>query len=638
MWSNATSDFVSDYAAKRAAQLERAKALKEQREATSAPQQQNIVYPPPPSSSSSAGGYPLPSSGAGYDNASNYAGGNNYQQRYSQPSGTSNTIISPPSQQPLGGSMNPNTMGVYPPPLGGHQQGSSGSMSQLLAQHAGVMMVTELDFRKAAKLGIITPDQARQLWAVLSDQATTPSSSISVAPGVRPCAATGPSNPSSSQQLYGQQPQEYIPQQYAPAAQPVLSPSAASVAQKARERYSSSDMTLQDDESSSNGNMAAPRSAKGAVGGKAGGRGGGKPDWNSDFASCYPQEEESPSTEGYGAPPPPKSSTNKKQPAPKASYSSKPEWKAGGDDGASSNGYQEDDGSRQRTPPVTAQRVPPKLVGSRQAGGKQQQDSAPVEEFMPAKQPPAKGSSAASKPGLDDRPARAGGNQQQPQQQQQQQQPQQSQQRQPAAKPAGRGVPLRQQRQQQQQQQEEAEMEPPQQSPEEIAEFLRLKEEQRRQFEDALNEASTREPLIPCNLCGRTFRESVIDRHENACRVANKKRKAYDVKGHRLEGIEGIDEVPHYEPPPPPRSAMGNARGGAPASAAAKLPKWKVQHLQFQAFIKNGAKGEAAPPPDDRVACPHCSRKFAEDVAARHIPKCSNIFAKPKSLARPGKK
>ena len=38
------------------------------------------------------------------------------------------------------------------------------------------------------------------------------------------------------------------------------------------------------------------------------------------------------------------------------------------------------------------------------------------------------------------------------------------------------------------------------------------------------------------------------------------------------------------------------------------------------------------PPPtlavaDDRVACPHCNRKFKADVAERHIPKCN---ARPK--------
>ena len=50
----------------------------------------------------------------------------------------------------------------------------------------------------------------------------------------------------------------------------------------------------------------------------------------------------------------------------------------------------------------------------------------------------------------------------------------------------------------------------------------------------------------------------------------------------------------------------------------------------------------ALPPPptdpslDDRVPCPHCGRKFNATAAERHIPKCSSIRAKPKTLVRGG--
>lgn len=172
------------------------------------------------------------------------------------------------------------------------------------------------------------------------------------------------------------------------------------------------------------------------------------------------------------------------------------------------------------------------------------------------------------------------------------------------------------------------------QDADEIAEFLRQKEIAKQQFEAALDDAGSSERMIPCDLCGRTFRESIIDRHENACAKANKKRKVFDVD--RVGDIDGINEVRRA---PPPKKAP-------PAAAAVgKMPKWKVQHLQFQAALKaasgmkdGGHGGESipmAPPPDDRVACPHCSRKFAQETAARHIPHCAKTVNKPKGLLRP---
>ena len=32
------------------------------------------------------------------------------------------------------------------------------------------------------------------------------------------------------------------------------------------------------------------------------------------------------------------------------------------------------------------------------------------------------------------------------------------------------------------------------------------------------------------------------------------------------------------------------------------------------------------------IKCPHCSRMFSDGAALRHIPICTNIIAKPKTL------
>ncbi|EKG06900.1 hypothetical protein TCSYLVIO_001975 [Trypanosoma cruzi] len=156
----------------------------------------------------------------------------------------------------------------------------------------------------------------------------------------------------------------------------------------------------------------------------------------------------------------------------------------------------------------------------------------------------------------------------------------------------------------------------------------------------------TNEPLMPCGLCGRSFRASILARHESACSNLQKKRGVFDTKEQRLEGIEGIREV----------TATSNSvsqKGGKkhPVAVAntnpGKPPKWKIQHEQFQAAMRamrqvnvnapsgGGGSGGKQPMPeayDDRVPCPHCGRKFAELTAQRHIPKCMTTIARPKGI------
>lgn len=79
---------------------------------------------------------------------------------------------------------------------------------------------------------------------------------------------------------------------------------------------------------------------------------------------------------------------------------------------------------------------------------------------------------------------------------------------------------------------------------------------------------------------------------------------------------------------------------------------WRAKHEDFikairaakemQAYVAKGGKLSDLPPPPpsvnpDYVQCPHCSRRFNEGAASRHIPICQNIN-KPKPKAVPASK
>jgi hypothetical protein len=75
------------------------------------------------------------------------------------------------------------------------------------------------------------------------------------------------------------------------------------------------------------------------------------------------------------------------------------------------------------------------------------------------------------------------------------------------------------------------------------------------------------------------------------------------------------------------------------------MPKWRQQSEALKAAMHVSRQLEAAKAcgedlrtvqldtgpelPDDRVPCPHCGRRYAADVAERHVPRCKDIVARP---------
>jgi hypothetical protein len=89
----------------------------------------------------------------------------------------------------------------------------------------------------------------------------------------------------------------------------------------------------------------------------------------------------------------------------------------------------------------------------------------------------------------------------------------------------------------------------------------------------------------------------------------------------------------------------GRKPQSTPAGASKTNANWRVKHEDFiktiraakemQAYVAKGGKLSDLPPPPpsenpDYVQCPHCSRRFNEAAASRHIPICQSIN-KPKA-------
>ncbi|EKF39019.1 hypothetical protein MOQ_000760, partial [Trypanosoma cruzi marinkellei] len=117
------TDFVQDYAAKRAAQMERARRIREERQQFQQQQQQPMQQQQQQQQPSMALSYSTNSNNKTHNSSSSGSG----------------LLATPTTLTPA-------------------------------ARSCRIANVVEEDFKRATKAGIITPDQARQLWAMLSDQ------------------------------------------------------------------------------------------------------------------------------------------------------------------------------------------------------------------------------------------------------------------------------------------------------------------------------------------------------------------------------------------------------------------------------------------------------------------------------------
>lgn len=156
--------------------------------------------------------------------------------------------------------------------------------------------------------------------------------------------------------------------------------------------------------------------------------------------------------------------------------------------------------------------------------------------------------------------------------------------------------------------------------------------------------------LLPCPHCPRRFNEKALAKHVPICvKVFQKQRKAFNSKEQMLgeNYREAVQVAKQSE-----RKGKGTGKGAQPEDGkVASNWKAKSEALRDQMkearlvakFKREGRSLADLPPPkptnealDDRIPCPHCGRKFAQQAAERHIPKCADTKAKPGGILKAG--
>ncbi|CEO99772.1 C2HC/C3H-type domain-containing protein [Plasmodiophora brassicae] len=145
--------------------------------------------------------------------------------------------------------------------------------------------------------------------------------------------------------------------------------------------------------------------------------------------------------------------------------------------------------------------------------------------------------------------------------------------------------------------------------------------------------------LEECGVCGRKFATENLPRHVSICRKAsNKTRKVFDPTAMRTQGTEFAQFVKAAAKKKPGDTNNNNN--------ILKPKKWKIQSENLRSAMQSarasrpGSSLEIQQAPSQPtvdpslIACPHCQRRFNQAAADRHIPKCSTIVNRPKTLQR----
>ncbi|XP_066043001.1 zinc finger C2HC domain-containing protein 1C [Chamaea fasciata] len=146
--------------------------------------------------------------------------------------------------------------------------------------------------------------------------------------------------------------------------------------------------------------------------------------------------------------------------------------------------------------------------------------------------------------------------------------------------------------------------------------------------------ASAAEQVLgQCSFCKRKFLCTRLEKHMSICgKNQVSKRKVFDSRKARARGTE-LEQYQQWKSSRSPQSKTPPRKNNWKQKHEALIHTMS-QARQGQQTLAKGRKVSDLPPlpPNenpDRVACTYCGRKFAPQVAERHIPKCKNIKNRP---------
>ena len=143
-----------------------------------------------------------------------------------------------------------------------------------------------------------------------------------------------------------------------------------------------------------------------------------------------------------------------------------------------------------------------------------------------------------------------------------------------------------------------------------------------------------------CRLCRRSFFVEKLAKHEKVCPGIKVQ------TGKKVKNVGCATVKSDQKSVPDPGKSRYQKSPDQPVKAA--VPKWKRESNALKDAMKAArayaskdpkkiaelGPSVASEPDPDLVQCPHCSRRFNEDSAKRHIEHCKNTQNRPKRLIR----